>query len=240
MTIASSARSQHLPNPSPSTVRTARVTGLLYLAMAVVGGLGYLLIRPLIFDAADAEATLGQLIEDEQLARFGIGLEMSLVVMQALTALWFYRLFRAVDPFAAAAIAVFGLVNSIAVLISAACLATALDIALSPVGDASSSAHVMYLISDNLWGIGALGFGLWLIPMGWCVLRSRWMPRVLGWLLIVGGSGYVISAYLGYLAPGAEILAAVLTVPASVAEFWTIGYLLVRGVGRRQPHNTDA
>jgi hypothetical protein len=29
-----------------------------------------------------------------------------------------------------------------------------------------------YLVSGNLWGVGALFFGLWLIPMGSCVLRS--------------------------------------------------------------------
>lgn len=232
MTTATSTAAQRRANPSPSLVGTARTTGALYLGVAIVGGLGFLLIRPLIFDSADPAATLGQLIEYEQLARLGIGLEMSLVVLQALTALWFFRLFRTVDAFAAAAIAVFGLMNSMAVLVSATFLAAALDVAHSPIGDTAGSAHLMYMVSDNLWGVAALAFGLWLIPMGWCVLRSRWMPRPLGWLLIVGGAGYVLSAFVSYMAPGVDALAAGLTVPASVGEFWTIGYLLIRGVRR--------
>ena len=75
-------------------------------------------------------------------------------------------------------------------------------------------------------------FGLWLIPMGWCALRSRWMPRPLGWLLIVGGIGYVASAFVGYLASEAQAIVDVLTYPATAGELWMIGYLLIRGVSR--------
>ena len=68
--------------------------------------------------------------------------------------------------------------------------------------------------------------------MGLCVLRSGWMPRPLGWLLIVGGVGYVVSGFVTFLAPGAETIASALVIPASVGEFWMIGYLLIRGVRR--------
>lgn len=234
MTTVHSATAPHTSVPSASLVGTARVTGFLYLAMGIVGMPGLLLIRPWIFDPEDPAATLAHLLENEQVARFGIALEMSLVVLQALTALWFYRLFRTVDAFSAAAIVVFGMVNSIIVLGSAAFLASALDVAHSPIGEASGNAQLMYVISDNLVGVVALGFGLWLIPMGWCVVRSGWMPRLLGWVLIAGGSGYMLSAFVSYLAPGAGVLAGLLTAPASVGEFWMIGYLLVRGVRRTE------
>ena len=36
---------------------------------------------------------------------------------------------------------------------------------------------VVIVVLPNLLFAGALFFGLWLIPMGWCVLRSGWMPR---------------------------------------------------------------
>ena len=234
MTTATSATAAHTPVPSAPLVATARATGLLYLGMGVAGMLGFLLIRPWIFDPEDPTATLAHLVEHEQLARLGIALGMTHVVLQALTALWFYRLFRTVDAFSAAAIAGFGLVNSIVVLGSAAFLASALDVAISPISGAEGDAQLMYVVSDNLWGVGALGFGLWLIPMGWCVLRSGWMPRLLGWVLIAGGSGYVLSAFVSYLAPDTGVLAEVLTGPATLGEFWMIGYLLVRGVRRTE------
>jgi hypothetical protein len=213
-------------------VRTARTTGLLYLGLALTGLVGFLLIRPRLSAPGDPSATLARLVENEQLARVGIAFELGIVVTQALAALWFYRLFRSADAFAAGAIAAFGLVNAVAVLGGVAFLATGLEIALDPVGDAAGDVRAMLLAGENLWGAGALFFGLWLIPMGTCVLTSGWMPRPLGWVLVVGGVGYVLSAFVRYLAPDAGVLVDLLAVPASVGEFWMVGYLLVRGVTR--------
>ncbi len=216
-------------------VRTARMTGLLYLGLAITGALGFLLIRPQLFAAEDPSATLANLVNHESLARAGVALELLIVVTQALAAVWFYRLFRTADPLAASGIAAFGLVNAIAILISAALLATAVELALDPVGDAAATVQLLYLISGNLWGVGALFFGLWLIPMGWCVLRSGWMPRALGWILVGGGIGYLLSAFIKYLAPDASVVADALAYPATVGEVWMIGYLLIRGVRRHRP-----
>lgn len=218
--------------PDIGDLGTARTTGLLYLGLAITGALGFLMVRPALFEAGDAAGTLANLVDNHGLARLGIALEMGVVVTQALVALWFFRLFRRVDAFAAGAITVFGLVNAVAILGSAASLATALDVALEPVAD-PGTAQLLYLVSDNLWGVGALFFGLWLIPMGWCVLQSRSMPRALGWVLIVGGLGYVLSAFLRYLVPDAGSLVDLATIPATIGEVWIIGILLLRGVGRR-------
>jgi len=218
-----------LPDRAPD--RTARVTGALYLALAVTGGIGFLLVRPMLADA-DPSVTLANLQERETLARVGISLELGLVVFQSLAALWFYRLFRGVDAFAAAAIAVFGTVNAVAVLSSAAFLATALEAALGGAGGGAATPQLMYEVSENFWAVGNLFFGLWLVPMGWCVLRTGTMPRLLGLLLVVGGAGYVLSAFVGFLLPDATAVTGTLVVPATVAELWMIGYLLVRGTGR--------
>lgn len=207
---------------------TARTTGLLYLAMAVAAVPGFLVIRPLLFDPESPLGTLTHLVENEQLARVGIGLELTLVVLQALTALWFFRLFRHVDAFAAGSVAVFGLVNAVAVLGSAAGLATALEAALA--GDAAGS-QLMYVLSGNLWGVGALFFGLWLVPMGLLARRSG-MPRALAWVLVAGGVGYVVSAFVAYLAPGASAFGDALAYLATVGELWIIGVLLWRGFRR--------
>jgi Domain of unknown function (DUF4386) len=217
-------------------IRTARTTGLLYLGLAISGALGFLLIRSRLFVADDPGATLARLVEHESLARTGIALELLIVLTQALTAVWFYRLFRTADPFAAGSIAAFGLVNAVAILASAALLASAVTVATDPIGDAAATVQLLYVLSGHLWGVGALFFGLWLIPMGWCVLRSRWMPRPLGWLLVAGGVGYLLSVFVRYLAPQAAAVADALVLPSTAGEFWMIGYLLVRGVS---PHAID-
>lgn len=214
-------------------VRTARTTGLLYLGLIISGALGYMFIRGQLFAPDDAAATLSHLVERETLARIGIVLELAIVTTQALLALWFYRLFRSVDAFLAGSIVVFGMVNSVAVLGSAAFLATALDVALNASLDgAASTAQLMYFVSDNLWGSASVFCGLWLIPMGLLVLRSRWMPRPMGWILVLGGVGYVLYAVTLHLAPDAVAVASALPWLASVGELWMAGYLLVKGIRR--------
>jgi hypothetical protein len=222
----------------PPTVRTARVTGILYLLVGLSGMLGFLVIRPMLHDP-DPATTLANLRENPGLARLGITLELGLVLAQALVALWFFRLFRRIDSFAATAIAVFGTVNAVAILGSAAALATALEAALGAAGGDGGTPQLMYALSSNLWGAGNLFFGLWLLPMGRCVLRSGSMPRPLGHVLVIGGLGYVLSGFLTYLVPQIPVITSVLVLPATVGEFWMIGYLLLRGIRRPPPRSPD-
>jgi hypothetical protein len=213
--------------------RTARATGLLYLALGITGMLGFLVIRDRIFVTNDPTGTLANLVERSALARLGIVLEMSLVLTQALTAVWFYRLFRTVDSFAAGSLAAFGLFNAAMIAGSAAMLAGALDVASDAVGAAgnpAATAQLLYVISGHFWGVGAIFFGLWLIPMGWLARRSGWLPSLLGPILIWGGVGYVLSAFVTYIFPDADTVAGVMTMPATVGEFWILGYLIIRGI----------
>lgn len=234
MTITATHTDSRPDAVTPALVRTARETGLAYLGLAVTGLLGFILIRSQLFVADDPQATLANLTEHESLARLGVALELGVVLTQALVAVWFYRLFRGVSSVAAGSIAAFGLVNATAILGSAALLAAALDVSTDPsltvAGSAATTAQLLYVVSGHLWAVGGIFFGLWLIPMGWLALHSGWMPSLLGWVLMVGGVGYVASAFLGYLLPDADVAAYLITVPASIGEFWMVGYLLARGV----------
>jgi Domain of unknown function (DUF4386) len=217
--------------------RTARATGLLYLGLGVTGMLGYLLVRNQIFVADDPAGTLANLTERAGLARVGIALEMGTVLTQALAAVWFFRLFRTVDSFAAGSLAAFGVVNAVMISASAALLAGALDVAgdsaLAPGADAAATAQLLTVLSEHFWGVGAIFFGLWLIPMGSLVVRSGWLPRSLGQLLMAGGVGYILSAFVAYLFTDADTIADLMTLPATVGEFWIIGYLIIRGTRDR-------
>jgi hypothetical protein len=214
--------------------KTARITGLLYLGLAITGFLGFLLVRPMLYVPGNPAATAKNLVEREALARLGVALELGIVVTQALTAVWFYKLFRSLSSVAAGSLAAFGLVNAIAVLGSAAFMATATAVAgdagLAPGGDVAATVQLLYELSSKFWGVGTLFFGLWLIPMGYVAVSAGSMPKALGWTLIVGGGGYVLSAFLSNgLADAPRWLVDGLTVPASIGEFWTIGYLLFVG-----------
>jgi hypothetical protein len=84
--------------------------------------------------------------------------------------------------------------------------------------------------------IAQMFFGLWLLPLGYLVLRSGWFPRVLGVLLIVGGVGYVVDLFVQFLAPGiADTIELFVVAPAAVGELWLVVWLLVKGVPAPAP-----
>ena len=227
---------------APTLTRTARATGAWYLGLALTGVLGFLVIRPQIFDPNSATATFGNLMDKPGLAQAGLALELSTVITQAVVAVWFFKLYRGANPVSAAAIMVFGMANAAAIMASAMFMGTALavttDSSLGNLDDAPT-VQLLYVLSQNAWAVGNVFFGLWLIPMGWAVLQSGFAPRPLGWLLIVGAVGYVASAVVAFAMPDAP--AAVvdgIVLPASLGEFWMIAYLLVRGI--RRPRGAGA
>jgi len=213
--------------------RCARATGAWYLGVAITG-IALLLIRPAVYDPDDAGKTLEHLTTDEGLARLSLGVELAVVLTQALAAVWFYKLFRPIDAVAAWAVGVFGMVNAVAILASGAAVATAIEVAadagLAPGDDSAATAQLLFRLGDGFWGVGALFFGLWLIPMGWVAATRGRFPRALGWILVAGGVGYVASAFVGSAVDAPTRLVDVLAIPATVGELWMIGYLLVVGI----------
>jgi hypothetical protein len=208
-------------------ITTARTTGLLYLGLAATGIVAFLFARNNIFVEGDAVATAANLVQQESLARLGIATEVGVAGFQALVALWFFKLFRKKDSFAAGLLAAFGLVNAIIILASSAMWLTALNNALG--GGPAETSQILFNIHDNLWLVAKLFFGLWLLPMAYLAKLSR-MPRPLVWFLTLGGIGYVLSAFTSVLLPGQTALSDALPIFATVGEFWIVGYLLIKPV----------
>lgn len=196
--------------------RTARWTGGAYLALAVLGALGFLLVRPLAAEGAGY-------------ARLGVALELGVVVAQSLAAVGFFALYRRDRPTEAYAVATFGIANAIAILGSAALLTAALAVPAESGGDPGTVA-LLRAVADAFWTTGAVFFGLWLVPMGTFILATRLMPRPLGVLLIVGGVGYVASAVISAALPEGRGIADLVALPATVGELWMVGYLLTVGI----------
>lgn len=230
------------PSAAASTdrIRTARWTGVFYLGLAVAGLIGYLFVRTELFVSDDSAATLANLVDHSTLARIGIAADLSVVLFQALAAMWFFRLFRSNNSFAAGSIAAFGLVNAAAIVVATVFSSTALLVAgnatLAPGADQDATVQLLYELNEATWSLGGLFFGLWLIPMGYVIVKYAVMPKVLGWILMVGGVTYIVDTYLHQLVPDApEAISALLVGIATIGEFWIVGYLLLLGIRKDKP-----
>lgn len=221
------ANEQHI-----DLIKTTRMAGIWYLILAISGILGFLVFHPQIFITGEPEQTLNNLIERETFARARLLLEITVVGSQAMAAVWFYKLFKNINPTAALATGLWGTVNAVVILISAIAMAVAIKIANGPlltIDFKVSIIHLLEQISSNAWGVGGLFFGLWLIPMGYSVTSSQRMPIWLGRILMLGGFGYILNTFINYAGITSNFVD-ILVIPATIGEFWMIGYLLIFGI----------
>lgn len=223
--------------PPPST-RPGRAAGAAYLVVVLTGIFSLAYVPSRLAAHGPGPAVLDGIVANAGLFRAGVA---SLIVEQVAylaLALLLFRLLHAAGRTAAVAMV--------------ACVAMAVPVALAGVVDrldalwlltgASADAGIApaqarTMAAASLQGyrhalaIASLFWGLWLLPLGGLVLRSRVLPRVLGVLLIAGGLGYVADLFLDLLwaGYGALPLGRYITLPAAVGEIGTALWLLVAG-----------
>jgi hypothetical protein len=78
--------------------------------------------------------------------------------------------------------------------------------------------------------VASIFWGLWLFPFGMLVVRSGFIPRALGVLLIVAGVGYLVSAFARLALPAYGPLVSQVLSPLMVGELPIIFWLLIWGV----------
>ena len=93
---------------------------------------------------------------------------------------------------------------------------------------------MLFLHSFNqLWLIGLVFFGLHLFVLGYLILKSRYIPRVLGILLIIASAGYLIDSFANFMIPNyqnyATIFMLIVVVPGVIGELSFTLWLLFKG-----------
>lgn len=219
----------------PGNPRTlARIAGLLYLALAVLGGWAQLKARGSVLVEGDAARTAANIVEHETLFRLGLVADILMATVFVLLGLVLHRLLHHVHERAATALLVFVSVGAGSILINLTFHVGALVAATRP----GHSAELVLLLLDlhqQGYVLGGVFFGLWLLPMGYLACRSPMLPSWLGALLIVASVAWVADPLLAFGLPDAPALIRTLVeVPTSVGEFGLMLYLLIRGV-RPQP-----
>ncbi len=224
---------------SPGTL--ARVAGILYiLLIGAAFNEGYVL--PRLVRSGDATATADHIRASSALFRAGLVSDLVAATVWLLLAMTLYLLLHQVDRLAAAAMVIFAAVGSAVMSLNQLNQLTALTVATGSDyerGFGKPGADALTLLFSNMqhngYVIDDMFFGLWLLPLGWLVVRSGFFPRVLGVLLGVACLGYLVGLFATVLAPGtASIVTTFVTVPAAAAgEFTFLLWLTFKGV--RQP-----
>lgn len=182
----------------------ARTAGALYLLVIIAGLFAEMIVRSTLIVRTDAAATMANIIASEQLFRFGAVADLVAAVSYLAVTFLLFLLLRRVNEALALLSLVLGTAGSIIMAANLVNLFAPLT-ALRLGGDISGPLQLQALVSLRLHGVGyglsIIFFGAHLLTLGALILRSGFMPRLLGYLLVIAGPSWLIYTLTQFLAP---------------------------------------
>ncbi len=215
--------------------RLARITGALYVVLAVLGMLGPLTLESLLVPG-DAGATATNIAGASALFDVSLLAWVVIVAVDAAISVTLYLLLERVSRAQALLAAVFRMVYTVVLGALVVHLFVARSLLTSLPGDRQAEAQATAALETFSAGflVALVFFGVHLVLLGVLLYRSRYVPRVFGALLVAAGFGYVVDSLASLLVEGyGGLLAAVLLTPAVLGEIGLALWLLIKGVNTR-------
>jgi hypothetical protein len=222
--------------------RSARVAGIFYLVIIIVGMFSVLFVRDQLIVSGDPAATAHHIMGSEFRWRTGIAADLLMHLCDVPVMLVVFILLRRVNKNLALLALLFNLLQT-AVLV-----ANKLNLiaALLPLGQAEylkaftpdqlyAQAYLAIKLHDIGFGVGLLFFGCTCLINGYLIFRSGFLPKTIGVLIQVAGGCYLVSNFTLLLAPDlAHQTFVPLMLPCLIAELSFCLWLIFKGVDQQQ------
>jgi hypothetical protein len=218
------------------TDKAARIAGALYPGMGVPAVFSFGYVTHTLIVPGNVNATANNILASQVLFRLGIVAELIAAVFFLLLAMALYRLLNGVNTnharlmvglvLVSVAITFVNVLNNIAALT----LFRGADY-LAVFDKPQRDALAMLFLGLHRQGLAVnnIFWGLWLLPFGLLVMRSRFLPRILGLLLIVNCFAYVAISVTSLLLPAYGNVVIRASMPALLGELWIMLWLLIKG-----------
>jgi hypothetical protein len=226
-----------------SIKKTARIAGLLYLIFIIASVIADLFGH---FVFADAQGTVNNIIAHESLFRIGFVISLFSNVFFLLAAWALYMLLKPVNKNIALlflllnlggfAIFVYSHLNLYAGL---QLLSGADYLKVFPPDQLQAQAMLFINLYKTGSTIAQIPFGVWLLPLGYLVFKSGFLPKILGIFLIIDCFGLFIYVCQRFLLPDYTIIAYPCWAIGFIAEVSLALWLLIKGVKDQKPTLAD-
>ena len=218
--------------------KTARIAGVLYLLMIPLGVFGILYIPSTLVVPGDAAATASNIMANELLFRLSIVSALLTQLVYIFVVLFLYELLKPVNKNHAVLMVIFTLVavpiamlnelNKIAVLLL---LSGAEYLTIFTTSQLQALVPVFLDLHEYGIQIAGIFWGLWLLPMGYLVFKSNYIPKIIGVLLMIGCLGYLMDFFIFFLFPSVDVVISEFTF---IGEVVMVFWLLIKGVNVEQ------
>ncbi len=220
--------------------KAARVAGIGYLIIIIAGILANFFVLESLIVQDNAAATANNILANETLFRMGIFSFIVMVIADIIVAWALYIFLKPVNKDLSLLAAWLRLVNSTIFAIALYNLFSVLHILsgadyLTAFNSNQLQAQVMnFLDSFNYtWLIGLIFFGMHLYFLAYLIIKSDYIPKILGVLLFIASVGYLADSFASFLLPNyknyQEIFLLIVLVPGIIGELSFCLWLLIKG-----------
>ena len=216
--------------------REARIAGLLYFALVLIGPIGLVIVPNILLGSDDPAVTAQRIASHEMLFRAGMFADIAGATLEIFVTLALYRLLSRVDRPLAIVMAVLGLMSTPIFFVNTVFDGGALLFAhgaadLSAFTRTQQDAMALFFVHLHHYGtvVNEVFWGLWLLPFGMLVYKSTFLPRILGAWLVLNGFAYLAQNVTGMWWPRYTNLVANAAFPLQFGEVAIVMWLLVMG-----------
>jgi len=219
----------------PSPQAWARIGGVLYLVIIIIGIWAEVFVRDGLILSGDVTTTARNIAASQGLWRAAIAANLVHLSSGVILAAIYYLLFAPVSKtFARIAV----LFNLTAIALEAGGKVFLL-LALAPLGSAEylkafepQQLHVLTWLSIRghtlAFNVSLIFFGFQCVILGYLIFKSTFLPRLLGVLMALAGVSYLVNCFAVVVAPSfADIR---LLIPAFIGETALCLWLIFKGI----------
>lgn len=225
-----------------SPQRYVRFAGILYLAIILLGLFGEMFVRARLVVSADPGATMNAIAAAPLLWRSGIAGDLLMQVLDIPVIVVLYLLLKPVSQSLA-------LWATFINLIQTAVLALNKLNLLVPLLLSGDGAYLKAFSPEQLqtlsylaiqahgygFGIGLIFFGVACLLRGYLIIKSDYLPKIFGVLMLLAGLSYLINSFALLLAPSfAAALFPAILLPAFIGELALCLWMIIKGVNLAQ------
>lgn len=222
-------------------LRAARLAGAGYLAIIILGLTAELGIRANLVFLDDASRTASEIAGAQTLFRLSIAGDLVMLGFDAAVGAALFVVFRPAGAGLTVISTIFRVLHTavygatLVVLTIAAHIVSA-DANLAGFTAQQADTFVLLLMEAQASGyaLGLAFFGVHVALLGLLILRSGYMPKTIGWLLLLAAVGYLADTFARVLltnyADVQDVFSIIVLAPAFVGELSVGLWLLLKGV----------
>jgi hypothetical protein len=234
--MSTALKPERITKTSPCT--KARVAGIFYLITDATGFFAEGFVRGKLIIHGDAAATSANILAHQLLFRMGFAADIIAGACYIAVTVLLYELLKPISRTISLLAAAFsitgcaiGALNALFHLAPLAILIAEPRLGAFSAQQLQSLASISLTIHGQGTLVGLTFFGLYCLLIGCLILKSTFLPRILGALMALAGLCYLVNSFANFLSPSfASHLFPWIIAPCGIGEISLTLWLLVKGV----------